>query len=89
MGGGRFQGTQNDIQHRQSLLEYLVVPESEHPKSPRFDSTVATLIIRTVFLVLSAIKLNHKFRVKTCKIRDIPADRHLPAESVTAELPTP
>jgi hypothetical protein len=89
MGAGRFQCPQNDIQHRQGLLQYLVIPESEHPKPPRFDSTVATLIIRTAFLVLSAIKLNHKFRVKTRKIRDIAADRHLPAESVTTELPTP
>ena len=39
--------------------------------------------------MLSAIELDHKFRFETCKIRDIAADRHLPAESVTAELPTP
>jgi hypothetical protein len=89
MGGVRFQDTQNDIQHGRCFLKYLIVPESEHPESQRFDSTVATLIIRTVFLMLSAIKLNYKFRVKTRKIRDIAADRHLPAESVAAELPTP
>jgi len=89
MGGVRFQRMQNDIQHGRCFLEYLIVPESEYPKSSRFDSTVATFIIRTVFLVLSAIKLNHKFRVKTRKIRDIPEDRHLPAKSVATELPTP
>jgi len=89
MGGSQFQGTQNDIQYRRGFLEYLVVPESDNPKSPRFDSPVALRIVQTAFLVLSAVKLNHKFRVETRKIRDIAADRHLPAESVTTELPTP
>ena len=89
MGGIQFQGTQNDVQYCRGLLEYLVVPESDNPKSPRFDSPVASRIVHTAFLVLSAVKLNHKFGVETRKIRDIAADRHLPAESVTTELPTP
>ena len=89
MGGSQFQGTQNDIQHPRGFLEHLVIPESDNPKSLRFDSSVALRIVETAFLVLSAVELNHKSRVETRKICDIAADRHLPAESVTTELPTP
>lgn len=38
--------------------------------------------------VLAAIKLNHQFRVKTRKIRDIVTEGHLPPESETAQLTT-
>ena len=43
MGAERFQGMQNNIQHCLGFLKHLVIPESEHAISLRFDSTVATL----------------------------------------------
>ena len=72
-----------------SFLEYLVIPEPEYPKSLAFDSSVAALVVRSAFLVLAAIKLDHVFHLYACKIRDIAANRNLPPKSIFAELPTP
>ena len=89
MGASRIQGIQNYLQYRRSFLEHLIVPESNYPKPTSFDSMIAARIVLTAFEMLSAIKLDHKFCVKTRKIRDISANGHLPTKAVTSELSTP
>jgi len=79
-----FQNLQNNIEHRLSFVEYLVVPEAQHPISLLFDSMVATLIIVAAFLVLSAIKFYHQLRFKAREIRNIAAERYLTPEAVAA-----
>jgi hypothetical protein len=66
----------------------LVVPESEHAKSPGFELTIATLVVSMLFLVLSAIELNDKFCLKACEVGNIAGDRRLSPESKPSKLPT-
>jgi hypothetical protein len=80
---------QNNIQHRLGFLEYLVIPESEHSKSLRFDSMVATFIVAMAFLVLPAIQLDYEPRFETREVGDIAADGHLAAETIAAQLASP
>jgi hypothetical protein len=67
-------------------VKYLVVPESQHAKTFRFNPPVATFIIVAGLLVLSAIKFYHQLRFKAREIRDIAPDRDLAAETVSAKL---
>ncbi|OGA52932.1 MAG: hypothetical protein A3F74_06985 [Betaproteobacteria bacterium RIFCSPLOWO2_12_FULL_62_58] len=80
---------QDNLQHRLGFLKHLVIPESEHAKSLRFDSAVATFIVAMPFLVLSAIKLDYEPRLETREIGDIAADWHLAAETIPAKLAAP
>ena len=89
MGADRFQGIQNNFQHCFGFLKHLVVPESEHAISLRFDSTVASLIVAMAFLVLPSIELDYELRFETCEICDIAADGRLAAETIPANLAAP
>ena len=89
MGAERFQGMQNNIQHCVGFLKHLVIPESEHAISLRFDSTVAMFIVAMALLMLSAIKLDYEPRFETREIGDVAADGYLAAETIPANLAAP
>jgi len=50
---------------------------------------IATLVVSMLFLVLSTVEFDDKFRVKAREVDDIARDRHLPPESEPCQLPTP
>jgi hypothetical protein len=50
---------------------------------------IATLVVSMLFLVLSSVELDDKFRAKARKVNDIAPDRHLPPESEPGQLPKP
>ena len=79
MGADRFQGIQDNFQHCFGFLKHLVVPESEHAISLRFDPTVTALIVAMALLMLCAIELHYEPRFETREICDMAADRRLAA----------
>lgn len=89
MGAIHFQRSHDLLQHCLRFPEYLVIPESQHAKSSRFDLTVANLVIALPFLVLSAVKLDYKLRLQTREVGNITTDRHLAPEPVALKLPKP
>ena len=89
MGAIHFQCPHNLLQHGFRFPEHFVIPEPQHAKSSRFNLTVANLVMALPFLVLSAVKLDHKLRLQTREVGNITTDRHLAPEPVASKLPKP
>ncbi len=87
MGASRLQFTLDRFQYCGGFLENLGIPESNDAVSVCFNATLTTFVVCTRFLMLSSIKLDHQFRIKARKVRNITANRNLPPKSITIKLP--
>ncbi len=86
MGAGQSQAFKNDFEHCGSFLADLVIPESKHAKSLRFDSTITTLVGYGSLLVLAAVKFDYELRIKTCEVGNITAYWNLAPKAMTSQL---
>jgi len=64
------------------LLDHLVVPEANHPKSAALNLRGANQVtsLGLVAAVLPTIQLNDDACSRAREVRDVPANRHLPPE---------
>src|SRR5690242_20270518 len=76
------------MQHRLSFIEHLVIPKSQHPKSFTLEIPAALLIAPATQVMLRSIYLDNQFLFQTHEVRDVIANRYLPAESMTKQLPS-
>ena len=74
------------LQHSFRLLKHFMVPESHHAKSRASEIARSLEVLEQPLRVLPAVELNHQTRSHADEVHDVPAERHLPAESVAAEL---
>src|SRR5215467_14437301 len=59
---------QNLLEHALEVAHHIVVPESKHEISHRFQSPGALFILRRTLRMLTAIKLNDQLPIGTNKI---------------------
>ena len=82
MGAGGVELIPDSHNHLVELLDHLVVPEANHPKSAASNLRGANEVtsIGLVAAVLPAIQLNDDAGSRAREVRDVPANRHLPPE---------
>jgi len=84
--GGALQGKADRFQYRIEILEYLIVPKTEHPE-PLGSQPLGPLF---VFLdpkhVLAAVQLDDYLALEANEVDDESPDGSLPAEFEAAKL---
>jgi hypothetical protein len=83
---GSVQHFEDSLKHAIRVLEDVVIPKPDDPKTTSRQIGVAVRIHRT-FTVLAAVSFNHQPLLKCNKVDDPRTDRHLPAEFRSGQLP--
>lgn len=89
MGARSLQFAQDYLEHGRCILEHLVVPEPQYPVALCLQPPVSLYIVRSLILMLAAVKLNNEFGLNTHKVCNVSDDYKLTAEPVVADLPSP
>ncbi len=80
------------MQHRfhyaVDVLEYVMIPEANDPKTKPFECSRSRFIFGNSLGVLPAIQFDDQPRLKRSEVSHIPTDRDLPPEFISVE-PTP
>jgi hypothetical protein len=79
----------NAFQHRLGSLQRLIIPEPNHPKPATREVSRAFEIVDRRIHMLSSIQLDDQPRPNANEIHDVPPDRHLTPESVSAQASMP
>jgi hypothetical protein len=69
------------------ICEHIVIPKPQYQKTRFIESLRPACIFFTPFRMLPTIQLHNQLRLVTKEIRNIPADRNLPAELEPEKLP--
>ena len=69
------------------ICQHIVIPKSQHQKPSFIERPCAASVFFATFRMLSAVQFHNQLHLVTKKIRNIPADRNLPAELEPVKLP--
>jgi hypothetical protein len=67
----------NRLKHAICIVQDIIVPEAENPKSFRFDETSSSFVIRHGGCVLAAVELDDEFGRMAREIGEIGTERDL------------
>jgi len=80
------QRLKNALEHDFRLLKHFVVPEPNHAKSEPREISGAIELIKRALIVLASVNFDDQPRSHAYEIRDVGSERHLPAESIAAQM---
>jgi hypothetical protein len=80
------QRTKDALEYSLRLLEYLIIPESNHAKSAACQVVRALKIIERGIRVLPAVELHNQPRSHADEIHDVSTEHRLPTEPISAEV---
>jgi uncharacterized lipoprotein YbaY len=75
-----FEHLNDTPEHTIQVIQDLVIPETQHPVTLRFQYSCAFEIVGLPIEVLAAIHLDDQFLYRSTEIHDVAADGVLPAK---------
>lgn len=79
-GMGLIQHGEDGIHNIVCLLQRIVVPESEHPKSQLLQHSGATLVVGDLPEVLAAVEFNNEISFDAYEVQDVTSHAMLASE---------